>query len=257
MTRAAYLRIYVPADPADQSTREYVEPALGVARTLRSGKFGLLAEPLDDDGFMIEWRDEHYVCPRTARLRMLQGVVAYHAAYRHMGGALIIPEATARVAADELDRLFTERPETRSHILTSAWHVPSRWFLGFHADEKEIVDDRSSLGVRFRAAIEPATRRIRRALAAVESAGFDESITGDIAELLDWVESFPRNAMLELDYGTSALFFSDSDLVLDDSCELIWMSVQALERGDYLEAQQHYFELVGRWHHAMTIGQHS
>lgn len=256
MTRAAYLRVYLPADPSDRAVHGYVEPALTPTRTLRAGRFGLLAEPLDDDGYIAEWRDEHYVCPRTARLRMLQGVVAYHAAYRDLGGSIIIPEYTARVAADELDSIFTERPGLRSHILTSAWHVPPRWFLGFQPDEKEIIDSRH-MGVRYRAAIEPATQRIRRAVQAVEEAGFDESITGEIEELLEWVDSFPRNAMLELDYGTVALAFSDSDLVMDDSAELIWMSVEALERSDLLGAQQHYFELISRWHEAMAIGQNS
>ena len=257
MTRAAYLRVYITADTTDHPVFGYVEPTIASARMLRSGRFGLLAEPLDDDGYITEWRGEHYVCPRNARLRMLQGVVAYHAAYRDMGGASVIPEYTARVAADELDRLFSERPDTRSHILTSAWHVPPRWFLGFNGDEKEITELRGGTSVRYRAAIEPSTRRIRRALAAVEAAGFDQSITGEINELLEWVERFPRNSMLELDYGTTARFFSDGDLVLDDSAELVWMSVEALERNDFLGAQQHYFELVGRWHEAMAVGQSS
>ena len=257
MTRAAYLRVYITADASEHPVFGYVEPTVTSTRVLRSGKFGLLAEPLDDDGYVAEWRGEHYVCPRNARLRMLQGVVAFHAAYRDIGGAYVIPEISARIAADELGRLFSERPNARSHILTSAWHVPPRWFLAFNADEKEIVEPRGATGVRYRAAIEPATRRIRRALVAVEAAGFDESITGEIAELLGWLDAFPRNSMLELDYATTAQFFSDSDLVLDDSAELVWMSVEALERGDFMEAQQHYFELVGRWHEAMAVGQNS
>ncbi len=257
MTRAAYLRVYVPADANERPVYGYVEPSLPWSRTLRSGRFGLLAEPLDDDGYVAEWRGEHYVCPRNARLRMLQGVVAFHAAYREAGGGYVIPEYTARLAADELDRIFSESPELRSHILTSAWHVPPRWFLAFDADEKEIIERRGHAGVRYRAAIEPATRRVRRARDAVEAAGFDSSITSEISELLEWVEAFPRNSMLELDYGSTALFFSESELVLDDSAELIAMSVQALERGDFMEAQQHYFELVGRWQEAMAVGQSS
>ena len=188
---------------------------------------------------------------------MLQGVIAFHAAYREMGSAYVIPEYTARIAADELDRIFSESPNTRSHILTSAWHVPPRWFLAFDAEEKEILDGPGQIGVRYRASVEPAVRRVQRALSAVEAAGFDQSISGEIAELLEWIESFPRNGMLELDYGTTAHFFSDGDLVLDDSAELIRMSVEALERRDFVEAQQHYFELVGRWQEAMSAGQSS
>ncbi len=257
MTRAAYLRIYVPADTRERPVYGYVEPRVTHGRVLQSGRFGLLAEPLDDDGYITEWRSEHYVCPRHARLRMLQGVVAFHAAYREAGGTYVIPEFTARLAADELDRMFSESPETRSHILTSAWHVPPRWFLAFEGEEKEIKEIRGQTGIRYRAAIEPATQRVRRALTAVERAGFDRSITGEISELLEWLEGFPRNAMVELDYGSTAHFFSESELVLDDSAELISMSVEALERGDFMEAQQHYFELVGRWQEAMTIGQSS
>ena len=253
MTRAAYLRVYGPADATDQPVYGYVEPRVTSARILRAGRFGLLAEPLDDDGYITEWRGEHYVCPRNAKLRMLQGVVAFHAAYREMGSSYVIPEMTARLAADELDKIFSESPNVRSYILTSAWHVPPRWFLAFHADEKEITEVRGESSVRYRTNIMVGAQRVSRALGAVEAAGFDDSISGEIRELLEWIEGFTPNGLLELDYGSSAAFFSESDLVLDDSAELIWMAVEALERGDFIEAQQHYFELVGRWSEAMAV----
>ena len=256
MTRAAYLRVYAPADATEVAVFGYVEPRATGPRILRASQFGLLSEPLDDDGYITEWRGEHYVCPRNAKLRMLQGVVAFHAAYRDMG-SYVIPEVTARLAADELDKIFSETPSARSHILTSAWHVPARWFLAFHADEKEITEGRGAMSVRYRTNVHLAAERVRRACDAVEAAGFDGSTTAELGELREWIEGFGLNGMLELDYGSSAAFFSESELVLDDSAELIWMSVEALERGDLMEAQQHYFELVGRWSAAMAVGHNS
>ena len=229
-----------------------------IRRRCAVGHFGLLAEPLDAAGFVTEWQGEHYVCPRNVRLRMLQGVVAFHAAYRGMGGAFVIPEPTARKAADELDEVLAETPHARSHILTSAWHVPPRWFLGFQADEKEVLERR---------------HRIRGSLPDDDQ---DCAATGDAwhsmrcrrlasmsrfrARLASWrsgLDEFPSDGMLELDYGTAAGFFSDSDLVLDDSAELIWMAVEALEQGDFIGAQQHYVELAGRWSEAMAVGHSS
>ena len=257
MTRAAYLRAYVPAENTNHPVFGFGDPRSIDPSTLRVGRFGLLAEPLDAAGFVTEWQGVHYVCPRNVRLRMLQGVVAFHAAYRGMGGAFVIPEPTARKAADELDEVLAETPHARSHILTSAWHVPPRWFLGFQADEKEVLEGATGLEVRYRTIVRTALQRVMRALDAVQKAGFDESISGEVGELAEWIDEFPSDGMLELDYGTAAGFFSDSDLVLDDSAELIWMAVEALEQGDFIGAQQHYVELASRWSEAMAVGHSS
>lgn len=258
MTRAAYLRMYLPADIADETGQGFVDPDHpGHPSALRAARYGLVSESLDDDGYMTEWRGERWVCPRHARLRMLQGVLAFHNAYAEAGGRFVIPESTARRAAEELDRLCTNQPGLRSHILTSAWHVPPRWFLCFVNEEKEIVDTAGGKGVRYRTGQSSAAERLRRALDALKRAGFTEAITGEIEELFDWVQDFSAEAMVELHYGSVSGLFSEGDLVLDDSAEEIWASVEALERGDVQEAQSRYLELAGRWSQVLAVGYNS
>jgi len=258
MTRAAYLRMYLPIDIADALGQGYVDPDHpGDPGAVRQGAYGLVAESLDDDGFLTEWQGEHWICPRHARLRMLQGVVAFHNAYGEVGGHLLIPEATARLATDELERVRRSQPGIRSHILTSAWHVPPRWFLCFSKEEKELVEVAGGTSLRYRAGRTAAVMRVRRALDALQRAGFTRAITGDIEELFDWLEGFPAECMLELHYGSVSGMFADGELVMDDSVEEMWESVEALERGDLSEAQNRYVELAGRWSIAMSVGQHS
>lgn len=258
MTNAAYLRMYLPADPAESLERGYVDPEHpGSDTALRYGRFGLVAESLEDDGFIVEWNGERWMCPRHARLRMLQGVLAFHNAYGDAGGNLVIPEATARVAADELERLRHDQPEIRSHILTSAWHVPPRWFLCFTPEDKEMVETAGHPTVRYRTSRVQAVSRVRRALDALHRAGFTRAITGDIEELFEWLEGFPDACMVELDYGSVSELFEAGQLAMDDSAQEIWDSVEALERGDLPGAQEIYFELAGRWSLAMAVGYHS
>jgi len=258
MTRAAYLRMYLPADPAVTPERGLVDPEYpGDVDGLRYGRYGLVAESLEDDGFIAEWHGERWMCPRNARLRMLQGVLAFHNAYGDAGGHLVIPEATARVAADELERIRHDQPEIRSHILTSAWHVPPRWFLCFSPDEKELIDSAGHTCVRYRTSRSSAVVRVRRALDALHRAGFTRAITGDIEELFEWLEGFPDACMVELDYGSVAALFGDGQLAMDDSAQDILESVEALERGDLTKAQRRYFDLAGRWSSAMSVGQRS
>jgi hypothetical protein len=251
--------MYVPADPAETCERGWVDPEHpGDTNELRYGRYGLVAEPLEDDGFMAEWNGDRWMCPRNARLRMLQGVLAFHNAYAEAGGHLVIPEAMARVAADELERIRHDHPEIRSHILTSAWHVPPRWFLCFSPDEKEMVEVAGHPTIRYRTSQSSAILRVRRALDALHRAGFTRAITGDIEELFEWLEGFVLDScMVELDYASVAELFPVSQLAMDDSAQEIWESVEALERGDLTEAQERYFELAGRWSLAMSVGQHS
>ena len=250
MTRTSYLRVYLPLAELSQ-----LEPhESDQAGNLRASRFGLLGEPLTDDGLLVEWFGERYMCPRNTRLRVLQGVLAFHNAFEEMGARLIVPESAARLAAEELDGLRRSRPELRSYILTSAWHVPPRWFLAFDRDEKELIDDGGSVAVRYRTRRLSATGRISRALDALNDAGFNSDITAEIEELAEWMAEFPEDALVELDYGSVAEMFHPQDLVTDDSAEEIWESVEALEAGDLVEARNRYVEMASKWSMAMAVG---
>ena len=175
------------------------------------------------------------------------------AADGEIGGDLIVPESTARRAGRELQRLYEKRPAERSHILTAPWHVPLRWFSAFDSSEREIVQAPDQLRLRYRTLLTLASQRIERALIALREAGFDGSVTNDMEELAEWLEDFPEDSMVELDYGGVARLFSEGDLVLDESAADIWASIEALETGDMEEAMQHYSTMASRWAPAVAV----
>lgn len=248
MTRSAFLRVYIAAEkfPA-------LEPAAGTADMLRHSRYGLLSETLHEDALMADWAGRRFVCPRNPRLRVLEGLLAFHNMYGEMGGDLIVPERVARRAGLELQRLHERRPAVRSHILTSPWHVPLRWFLAFDSTDREVVDGSNGLRVRYRTLVTLSSQRLERARNLLKEAGFDGSVTDDIEELAEWLDDFPEDSLVELDYATVARMFGEGDLVLDESAADLWASIEALEAGDMEAAGERYAKVASRWAPAISV----
>lgn len=59
--------------------------------------------------------------------------------------------------------------------------------------------------------------------------------------------------MVELDYGGVAELFDPADVVLDDTCELINESLDALAEGDMVRAGECYGKVVSRWAPAFSV----
>ena len=59
--------------------------------------------------------------------------------------------------------------------------------------------------------------------------------------------------MLELDYGSVSELFDPKELVLDDSCEQVKESLDALEAGDMMRAGECYGRVVTRWAPAFSV----
>jgi hypothetical protein len=248
--KTAQLRVYQPMGP---STEVVIEPALSVKVPPRQGRFGIEGESMQDDGLVTEWRGKQYVCPRTPTLRMLEGVLAVRRAYGQMGGGAIVPEEVARDARRELDALQDAHPEYRSHILTSAWHVPMRWFVPFHPSAKELVRIDGYLTIRYRTALPAALERLDRAVEILSRSEIPDTMVTEIDELVSWLEPFGPTTMVELDYGDVGLLFSAADLALDDSVAVVWNALEALADDEWELAGDHYGQLVYRWTAAMAV----
>ncbi len=147
MIRTASLRVYEPQDLITLAVDRLPE-AGSMASGVRMHEFGLLDESLEEDVLLADWNDNRYVCPRRPRLRMLEGLLAFHNAFA--GGDVLVPETVAATAAAELEQLKDREPEQRSHILTSAWHVPLRWFIPFTSDDREVIQLDDRVAIRYR-----------------------------------------------------------------------------------------------------------
>lgn len=255
MTGAAYLRVYLPMDGLRSEERRRWEgrPALDVrpaAPVITASAYGLLSEPLADDALLTEWSGRRFVCPRHPRLRVLEGLLAFHNAFP---SSRLVPELTVRRAAAELHRLQRRQPRARSHILTSPWHVPLRWFAAFSPDEREVRDLPKGTTIRYRTARHRASDRLSHAVDVLAEAGFEDEIVEQVEDLAEWLIEFPPDAMVELDYGSVAGLFSSGDLAVDESAAEVWASLEALERGDFEDATEHYSMAASRWAAAQAV----
>lgn len=255
MTRVAYLRVYLPLEILASEERRRWEFRVGPRRVdplpfIKVSDFGLLSEPMGEDALLVEWSGRRYVCPRHPRLRVLEGVLAFHSAYP---GNLVVPEETVRRAALELERMRRRQPRARSHILTAPWHVPLRWFALFDPEERELYRTARGTSIRYRTLRRRGSERLGYAVEVLEEAGFDEEIIEEVESLKDWLMDFPGDALVELDYAGVAGLFGEGDLAVDESAAEVWASLEALERGDFEEATHHYTVAASRWAEAQAV----
>jgi hypothetical protein len=249
MAKAAYLRVYMPAERVGY----YPEHLPAPGRVLTRGRFGVWDEAPSDDAFITEHQGRRYVCPRYPRLRMLEGLIAFRNTYPGLTASLLVPERTAEAAVHELERIHAGG-RVRSHILTSPWHVPLRWFAAFTPSERELVElGGDGITIRYRTLQGDALRRLRRSLEVLEEAGFDDHVVDQVGDVIEWLEGFPPDSLVELDYDEVADLFPDGELVVDESAAEVAAIIEALEEGDLERAGEAYAAAASRWAHAQSI----
>lgn len=241
VTKSAYLRVYSPEGSGSS------DPVPGFVRT-----YGILSEDEGDSHWTVEWDGRRLVCPRNLRLRVLESTVAFANAFRGLGAGLI-PESAAQAADRELKAYHRIHPEHRSHILTSAWHVPVRWFSAFDQSEKEVYEGPEGPRLRFRTDIDRARVRVSRAHDILTKLAVFVGPAEELSQVLGWLEPFPDGSMVELDYGEVSELFDSQDLVFDDSCDQVNQSIDALETGDMMRAGECYGRVVTRWAPAFSV----
>jgi hypothetical protein len=246
MIRAAQMRSYL----IEASLPGYEQRTASARGPLYGDDFFMWQETFDDDAFLVTWGSQLYVCPRNFRLRMLEGMLAFSNAFPDTG---LIPQDELVEASTHLEAMRDAAPEMRSYILTSPWHVPVRWFAPFLHAEREVYDTRDGLSIRYRTLMSDAQDRVERAAQIVAGAGFEAAVVSQIKSLVSWLDAFPRDAMLELDYGAVAELFPEGDLVLDESAADVAASLLAVAHGDMEEAALHYEVLMRRWGRAQAL----
>jgi hypothetical protein len=244
--RAAYLRTYIPSEEVVGLPPHRVGTE---RRRLVATDAFIWDEPTDDDGIYTVWQGSQYVCPRNARLRMLEGVLAFTRTYPAMP---LISEQERLAYASELSDLRRSSGHSRGYILSSAWHVPLRWFTAFHRTEKELYEWRGSPSIRYRTSLGEAIDRVHWAAGVLDSAGFTEQVVERVTDLETWLMAFHAGSMVELDYSDVAQTFPEGDLVLDESADDIRSSLLALEQGDFTASGEAYERIARRWADAQS-----
>jgi len=204
-----------------------------------------------EGAFIRRCDNETFVCPWRTRLRMLSGLLEFRGSIPQVVADAFVPECDARRAARELDDMGA-RPEMRSHMLHSNWHVPVRWFAAFADLDRILVEDRNGVRIRYEARLFDAATRLAQAIDVLEESQIEESITVLVRELAGWLEGFDPESLVELDYGSVARSFSDDELVDDHSAAELWACVNALAAGDPMSAAEIFSDLTERWSRART-----
>ena len=247
MIPAAYLRVYLPVSHTSSWPAHVTGPTRAV---IRASEHFVWGETSGDDAFTAEWNGRRYLCPRHPRLRMLEGALAFS---NSNPGSMLLSEPTVQYIADELESLRSSDPDIKSYILTSPWHVPLRWFSLFRSEDREMYRAPDGHPVRYRTTVGSAPPRVKRAVAILETAGFEEGIVDQVRDLERWLDGFTIAALVELDYARVSSLFSSAELALDDSAEQVNASLSALHELDYERAGRAYGRVAERWAKAQAL----
>jgi hypothetical protein len=152
-------------------------------------------------------------------------------------------------------RSTTEDVEDKvSHILTTTWNIPPRWFSLFRPDERMRGENDDGYFTIMRTSIANAKQRAEFTHDAVINAFGSGQVEGEIADLIEWLEIFDSNSIVELDYGGLAVYLNnlliengEVGLDADTSIEDVNSSIAGLASGDGSLAGRGYERLVSRW----------
>jgi hypothetical protein len=255
--KTAYLRVYQPLEtfsPVERQAWERADPASSPAEE-RAAKQWLLSNHLGEwdvpeqagGAFVRHLGDVTLVCPWRTRLRMLAGLLAFRDSVPEEIAEMFVPADAARYAAHELAELGDRRPDIRSHIIHSNWHVPLRWFVAFDETERILTEDARGIRIRYETSLGSARARLERAIEVLEEVWIDDEITDMVRNLGEWLADFPGEGLLELDYGSVAGSFSGEELAEDRSAGEIWECLESLAAGDLVASGRLFNSLTERW----------
>ena len=246
MIRTAYLRVYLPSSSVAGIPPH--RPGDEQARLVLTDSF-IWDESTTDDALYTVWQGSQYVCPRNARLRMLEGILAFTKT-NPMLRLVSDDERLEHVA--ELAALRRSSRHARGYILSSAWHVPLRWFSAFNKAEREVYEVDGYTSIRYRTSLGEAIDRVHWAATVLEAAGFADQVVERVSDLEKWLSAFGAESMIELDYAETAQGFRETDLVFDESADDVRGSLLALERGDHQASADAYERVARRWADAQS-----
>jgi hypothetical protein len=149
-----------------------------------------------------------------------------------------------------------------SHIITTTWSIPPRWFSLFEPSDRLRGTNDDGAYTILRTSISNAKQRCLFAHQAVVNAFGNGPIEEEIADLLHWLEIFNDQSIVECDYGGLAVYLEKSlvengepGLNADTSIEDVAKSLAGLAAGDGALAGKGYERLVTRWRRVASFEQ--
>jgi hypothetical protein len=141
-----------------------------------------------------------------------------------------------------------------SHIVTSTWSIPPRWFALFSPADRLRGSSQDGVFTILRTTISNAKQRATFTHQSVLDAFGVGAIESEISDLIKWLEIFDAKSIVELDYGGLATYLNNLLLLngevgldADTSVEDVASSIAGLASGDGALASRGYERLVSRW----------
>ena len=260
----ASLRVYEPIDsfePADQLrwSQIAITSPTGWDEQVRSLKRSITNEPpnLKPDGaHVLEHEGKRYIAPWSTAARCWAALDDFKYTLPPSVIKFFIPQTIE----DSINSTIDIVEDKVSHILTSTWNIPPRWFALFSPDERLRGVNEDGPFTIMRTAISNAKNRCTFTHQAVLGAFGEGAVEGEVAELLDWLEIFDPKSIVELDYGGLATYLNNQliesgevGLDADTSIEDVTSSIAGLASGDGALAGRGYERLVSRWRRVSAL----
>jgi hypothetical protein len=260
----ASLRVYEPIDSfeaADQLrwSQIAITSPTGWDEQVRSLKRSITNEPpnLKPDGaHVLEHEGKRYIAPWSTAARCWAALDDFKYTLPPSVIKFFIPQTIE----DSINSTIDIVEDKVSHILTSTWNIPPRWFALFSPDERLRGVNEDGHFTISRTAIANAKSRCTFTHQAVLGAFGEGAVEGEVAELLDWLEIFNPKSIVELDYGGLASYLNNQliesgevGLDADTSIEDVTSSIAGLASGDGALAGRGYERLVSRWRRVSAL----
>jgi len=260
----ASLRVYEPIDSfeaADQLrwSQIAITSPTGWDEQVRSLKRSITNEPpnLKPDGaHVLEHEGKRYIAPWSTAARCWAALDDF----KYTLSPSVIKFFIPQTIEDSINSTIDIVEDKVSHILTSTWNIPPRWFALFSPDERSRGVNEDGHFTISRTAISNAKSRCTFTHQAVLGAFGEGAVEGEVAELLDWLEIFDPKSIVELDYGGLATYLNNQliesgevGLDADTSIEDVTSSIAGLASGDSALAGRGYERLVSRWRRVSAL----
>jgi hypothetical protein len=260
----ASLRVYEPIDSfeaADQLrwSQIAITSPTGWDEQVRSLKRSITNEPpnLKPDGaHVLDHEGKRYIAPWSTAARCWAALDDFKYTLPPSVIKFFIPQTIE----DSINSTIDIVEDKVSHILSSTWSIPPRWFALFSPDERLRGVNEDGHFTISRTTISNAKSRCTFTHQAVLGAFGEGAVEGEVAELLAWLEIFDPKSIVELDYGGLATYLNNQliesgevGLDADTSIEDVTSSIAGLASGDGALAGRGYERLVSRWRRVSAL----
>ena len=260
----ASLRIYEPLsafEPADRLRWQDIDANKDSRREEQELALRRLVFPeppavRPDGAHVLDINGLRYVSPWSTATRCWAALDDFKESLPSSITPFFIPPSLEEVITTGVDLLEDRVP----HIITETWVIPPRWFSLFIPEERIRGEDEDGAYSFARTTMSKARERAEKSHEIVLGAFGQGSVEQEIENLLDWLELFHPESIVELDYGglasylDAALRVQGLDGINDDSSiEDVAHSLAGLAAGNGAIAGQGYERLVLRWRSVQAL----